>query len=53
MCFDPKAPRCERPEKLKGCPKECTVEQVAECHPDAEEHPCGKDKETEQELIPP
>jgi len=31
---------CQYPEKLKGKPEECTPEQIAECHPKAEEHPC-------------
>ena len=37
---------CEHPEKLKGEPKDCFPEQVAECHPEANEgeHPCEKKK---------
>ena len=35
---------CERPEKLKKVPKECTPEQIKECHPDAKGHPCEEKK---------
>ena len=31
---------CEQPEKLKGKPKECTPEQIKECHGGTEDHPC-------------
>jgi ArsR family transcriptional regulator, arsenate/arsenite/antimonite-responsive transcriptional repressor len=31
---------CERPEKLKGKPEECTPEQIRECHGDERKHPC-------------
>ena len=30
---------CQKPEKLKGKPGECTLEQIKECHGD-KEHPC-------------
>ncbi len=33
---------CEHPEKLKGNPKECTPEQIAECHPKLKGHPCAE-----------
>jgi ArsR family transcriptional regulator len=40
------APCCERPEKLKGKPEECTPEQIRECHGDVKKHPCeGKNQE--------
>ena len=35
--------KCEKPEKLKGKPEECTVEQIKECHGD-QEHPCVDEK---------
>jgi ArsR family transcriptional regulator len=35
---------CERPEKLKGKPEECTPEQIKECHGEAKEHPCESEK---------
>ena len=31
---------CQKTEKLKGKPEECTPEQIAECHPDEKGHPC-------------
>ncbi len=36
---------CERPEKLKGKPEECTPEQIKECHGDEKDHPCVPKKE--------
>jgi hypothetical protein len=38
--------KCQKPEKLKGKPEECTLEQINECHGDME-HPCdcGEEKE--------
>lgn len=40
MCgCDPKS-KCTHPEKLKGDPKECTPEQIQECHGEVGEHPC-------------
>jgi len=33
---------CQKPEELKGKPKDCTPEQVRKCHGDAKEHPCTK-----------
>jgi ArsR family transcriptional regulator len=35
---------CERTEKLKGKPEECTPEQIMECHGDVKKHPCEGDK---------
>jgi ArsR family transcriptional regulator, arsenate/arsenite/antimonite-responsive transcriptional repressor len=37
-------PCCERPEKLKGKPEECTPEQIRECHGDEKKHPCEGEK---------
>lgn len=31
---------CERPEKLKGKPEDCTAEQIKACHGDDKGHPC-------------
>jgi|GEM_PF-68982 len=31
---------CEKPEKLKTKPEECTPEQIKECHGDVESHSC-------------
>jgi ArsR family transcriptional regulator len=36
--------KCQYPEKLKGKPEECTLEQIKECHGDSEEHPCRDEK---------
>ena len=40
--------KCQYPEKLKGKPEECTLEQIKECHGDTE-HPCVDKKEKEKE----
>jgi len=39
-------PKCQKPENLKGDPKDCSPEQIRKCHGDAKQHPCTK-KETE------
>ena len=31
---------CAKPGELKSTPKECTPEQVQECHGDTGQHPC-------------
>ena len=31
---------CSNPEKLKDKPENCTAEQIAECHPETDGHPC-------------
>ncbi|NPV81782.1 MAG: winged helix-turn-helix transcriptional regulator [Firmicutes bacterium] len=36
--------KCERPEKLKGKPGECSPEQIEECHGDKKDHPCGHEE---------
>ena len=41
--------RCEKPEKLKTKPQECTPEQVKECHGDVEVHPCVEEKDPESQ----
>ena len=35
---------CQQPEKGKGDPKECTPEQIKECHGDVGCHPCEPEK---------
>ena len=40
---------CTKPEEKKDDPKQCTPEQIAECHPDAEGHPCEGTKERADE----
>jgi ArsR family transcriptional regulator, arsenate/arsenite/antimonite-responsive transcriptional repressor len=31
---------CERPEKLKGKPEDCSPERIRDCHGDVKNHPC-------------
>jgi ArsR family transcriptional regulator, arsenate/arsenite/antimonite-responsive transcriptional repressor len=33
---------CERPDQLKKEPRECTLQQIQECHGDKKDHPCEK-----------
>jgi DNA-binding transcriptional ArsR family regulator len=35
--------KCQHPEKLKGNPGDCSLEQIKECHGDEKEHPCTDD----------
>ncbi len=37
--------QCQKPEKLKGKPSECTPEQIKECHGEAAGHPCESTSE--------
>ena len=39
---------CERPEKLKDKPENCTPEQIRECHGDVKTHPCQGEKKEEK-----
>ncbi|MDY6934907.1 MAG: hypothetical protein SVZ03_11905 [Spirochaetota bacterium] len=39
MC-DKRVCDCQRPEKLKGKPRDCTSEQIKKCHGDVNDHPC-------------
>ena len=41
--------KCQHPEKLKGKPSDCTLEQIKECHGDEKEHPCGDEKESDKQ----
>jgi hypothetical protein len=38
MCGGTKG--CQKPDRLKGKPGECSPEQIRECHGDTAEHPC-------------
>jgi len=40
---------CQKPDKLKGKPEDCTPEQIKECHGDDKEHECESKKEKESE----
>jgi hypothetical protein len=31
---------CQKPDELKGDPKECSPEQIRKCHGDVQRHPC-------------
>ena len=41
MCCDEKK-QCQKPENLKGRPRDCSPEQIEKCHGSAVEHPCDK-----------
>jgi len=43
---------CSKPEKLKDEPEKCTAEQIEECHPEADAHPCEEKGKEEQEQEP-
>ena len=49
MCKDVSC--CQKLEKLKEKPEECTPEQIAECHPDQEGHPCEESIEDKQKIF--
>lgn len=34
------ASKCQRPERLKGKPEECSPEQIKKCHGSKKQHPC-------------
>jgi hypothetical protein len=40
MCQDKSG--CAQPENLKGKPENCSVEQIAICHPGEKAHPCER-----------
>ena len=42
MCKD----CCQKTDRLKGKPGECTPEQIKECHGDEKDHPCVPKKES-------
>ena len=39
---------CMPPDKLRHEPKDCTREQIAECHPESAGHPCEEEKQKEE-----
>jgi DNA-binding transcriptional ArsR family regulator len=39
--------KCQYPEKIKGKPGDCTLEQIRECHGDQQNHPCDNEKKSE------
>jgi hypothetical protein len=45
MCDDKKC--CERPDQLKGDPKDCSPEQIQKCHKSEEGHSCASDSKPE------
>ena len=36
--------KCEKPDRLKGEPSECSPAQVEECHGEVKAHPCTTDQ---------
>ncbi len=42
---------CQKPERLKGVPGECSQEQIRECHGDTKKHPCVTGKGASQEEV--
>jgi len=40
MCCRDEKKGCQKPEKLKGRPQDCTPEQIRECHGQTPQHPC-------------
>lgn len=44
-CCRGKKSVCERPEKLKGRPEECTPAQMQKCHGTTAKHPCAPKKD--------
>jgi hypothetical protein len=39
---------CQDPEIAKQDPKDCSPEQIEECHGDAKEHPCESEPQGEK-----
>jgi len=37
--------QCKCPERLKGDPKDCTPEQIQECHGEEDKHSCVEKEE--------
>ena len=48
MCQEEQKGKCQKPEKLKGKPQECSPEQIRQCHGEAKGHPCVAEDKTEQ-----
>jgi len=36
---------CQKPDKLKGKPEDCTPEQIEECHGSEKNHCCCQEKD--------
>ena len=45
MCQPESNKKCERPEKLKGKPEDCTPAQKMECHGVTTKHPCREEEQ--------
>lgn len=41
--------KCEKPENLKGKPRECSQEQIKDCHRNKKDHPCKSKDSSLQE----
>ncbi len=39
-CRSEESKGCQKPEKLKDKPAQCTPEQIRQCHGDVKNHPC-------------
>ena len=44
MCEKSKC--CQKPERLKGKPQDCSPNQIKKCHGNAKKHPCVPRKST-------
>jgi len=42
MCEKEKC--CQKPDKLRGKPQDCSPEHIKECHGDVKGHPCLSQK---------
>ena len=40
---------CTKPDEKKDDPKQCTPEDIKECHPESQGHPCEVKKECKEE----
>ena len=36
---------CEKPDRLRDRPQDCTPERIRECHGEVKEHPCTSEGE--------
>jgi hypothetical protein len=44
---------CQKPEQLKGEPKDCSPDQIKECHGSTKDHPCVAKNKGKPEDCPP
>jgi hypothetical protein len=44
-CCNENTEGCQKPENLKGKPKDCSPEQIRECHGEGHDHPCTAEQE--------